>query len=238
MNKQPVIIVAVSVGSGAVGFFVGYKIAEKRLSDQFDERLERETKGMREFYTAAKKPYSTPQEAAAELLTDAASTIGEIVQENADKVAYHKIVTQEKYTPEEVREKMDTVVDFGEQPEVVKNIFAKNERDPEIPYVISQEEFMVNERDWEQITLTYYRGDNTLTDHREDIIEEPEKTVGPDGILSFGQGPSDPSTVHICNEKLGLLFEVVLHEGMYTQEVLGIDADPPSLPSGRERNDL
>ena len=229
MDKQPVVLVGVFVVGGGVGFIVGYKIAEKRLSDQFEERLEKETKGMREFYTATKKPYATPQEAAAELIVESDQPTEEDVK--AVKTAYHKIVTQEKYQPE-----MDPVVDFGEQV-VASNVFSKNERDPEIPYIITQEEFMQNDQDWQQITLTYYAGDNVLTDHREDVIEEIEKTIGPDAILSFGINSSDPHTVHVCNEKLGILFEIVQHESSYTKEVLGVDAQAPDLPSGRSRKD-
>lgn len=182
---------------------------------------------MREFYAAAQKPYATPQEAAAELIVD---TTPEAVVEAA-KTAYHKIVTQEKYQPEQ-----DPVVDFGEQV-VTTNVFSKNERDPEIPYIITQEEFMQNDQDWQQVTLTYYVGDNVLTDHREDVIEDMEKTIGSDAILSFGINSSDPHTVHVCNEKIGILFEIVQHESSYTKEVLGVDASSPDLPSGRSRKD-
>jgi hypothetical protein len=231
MDRQSVVLLGVSVGTGAVGFFVGYKVAERRLSDQFDERLEKETKGMREFYTAAKKPYATPQEAVADLIIEKGN---EALA--ADKTAYHKIVQTEGYTSSD-GDKAETVVDFGEQPVVVANIFSKNERDPEIPYVISQEEFMQNERDWEQITLTYYDKDNVLTDNREDVIEDPERVLGPEAIKNFGLQSSDPNVVHICNEKLGLMFEVVRHQGSYAQEVLGLDAAAPDLPSGRARSD-
>lgn len=229
--KQSFYVPAVVTTMTVAGFIIGYKVAERRLIAQFELRLEKETQGMREFYTAStKKPYATPQEAAADLIVEEAERII-----TADKVAYHKIVSAEGYT--RVENPQETVVDFGEQPEVVKNIFAKNERDPEIPYVMSQEEFMENERDWEQITLTYYQKDGVLTDHREDVIEDPEKTIGPDAIGSFGLQSSDPAVVHVCNEKLGLMFEIVRHEGSYTLEVLGIDTPPPDLPSGRTRSD-
>ena len=228
MDKQPVVLVGVMLVSSGVGFLIGYKTAEKRLSDEFEQRLEKETKGMREFYVATKKPYATPQEAVAELIEE---TQGD--DPKGEQTAYHKIAKQ--YKPSE--KKSDTIVDIPEQPVIVQNIFSKNERDPEFPYIISQEEYMQNDQDWQQITVTYYRGDGVLTDHREDVIEEIEKTIGLDAINNFGLQSSDPGTVHVCNEKLGLLFEVLLHEGTYTKEVLGLEATPPDLPSGRSRSD-
>lgn len=227
MDKQPVVLVGVVLVSGGVGFLIGYKSAEKRLSDEFEQRLEKETKGMREFYVATKKPYATPQEAVAELIEETHSD-----DVKGEQTAYHKIAKQ--YKPSE---KSDTLVYIPEQPVVVQNIFSKNERDPEFPYIISQDEYMQNDQDWQQITVTYYRGDDVLTDHREDVIEDVEKTIGLDAINNFGLQSSDPGTVHVCNEKLGLLFEVLLHEGTYTKEVLGLEATPPDLPSGRSRSD-
>lgn len=235
MIKQPAVLVGVCITSGAIGFIVGYKAAERRLIAEFDERLIKETAGMREFYTATKKPYATPQEAAAKLIVD--KEADEVAV--ATQTAYHKIVVKEKYTPDpaEVQAQMNAVVDFGDQDEVAVNIFSTDDRDIGKPYVISQEEFMENAPGWQQVTLTYYRGDNALVDEREDMIENREKVIGLECLDLFGQHSSDPNVVHVRNEQLGLDFEVVLHETSYAEEVLGADGPAPDLPSGRARKD-
>jgi len=240
------LLIATAAGSLLVGFGVGYKVAERRLSNAFDERLDKETRGMREFYTAAKKPYSTPQEAAADLLgakvvvsPKADPDIVTIVQEPdvGQRTEYHKIVTNQGYTPTKPEDKTQTLVDMGDNI-VVHNVFSKNERDPEIPYIISQEEFMQNETGWPQVTVSYYREDDVLTDEREDIIEDLDKSIGRECLQHFGLESSDPRTVHVRNEKLNIDFEVVLNETSYHRDVLGLETDgPPDLASGRVRKD-
>lgn len=227
MNKNTVTLVGVGIVAGGVGFIIGYKIAEKRLNEEFDARLEKETAGMREFYQVTKKPFPTPQAAAAALVPE--------TTEGAN-IAYHKIIKQENYKPETAG--VNTPVDIPDQPNVVlQNIFSKNERDPEIPYIISQEEFMENEPGWEQSTITYYRKDDVLVDEREDRLTEYEKIVGPVALTSFGLQSSDARTVHVRNEKLGMDFEIVLNDSSYAEEVLGLDGPVPELPSGRSRSD-
>lgn len=230
MNKQTLTVMGVAVLGCGVGFVVGYKFAEKRLSDEFDRRLEKETAGMREFYQATKQPYATPQEAVAALVPP------EVVQ--AERTAYHKIIKQENYAPK--AEGTEALVDLPDQPPAAvinQNIFVKNERDPEIPYIISQDEFLENENGWQQITLTYYSQDNVLVDEREDPIEDIEAVIGEVALQNFGLQTSDARTVHVRNEKLGIEFEIVQNDGSYTKEVLGLDDPPPKLPSGRARSD-
>lgn len=233
---KPLLIATVALGSAAVGFGVGYKLAEKKLSAEFDERLERETEGMREFYQAAKKPFATPQEAVAELIKE------EPVEPTAatanTKVAYHKIVKSEKYVPEEDPEEEHAieaeVFEGGEihAPPVPVNLFSND------PVIISQEEFMGNETEYLQGVLTYYQVDGVLTDEREDVIEDVDATVGDKNLGSFGNprnGSSDPNVIHVRNPRLQMEFEVCLDQGSYREKVLGIEQDPPALPSGRSR---
>lgn len=225
--------IAVGAGSLAVGISLGYKIAERRLSSQFEARLQRETAGMREFYQNTKKPYATPQDAAAALILSKGS---ELLTEDAeqepittvgDKIAYHKIVKKE-YGPKEV------VVDLPDQDDRIPepqhhNLFI------ETPIIIDQEEFMQNDSGYEQSTLTFYRGDHVLTDERETVIEELDDVVGAENMTKFGQNSSDPNVLHIRNGRLQMEFEVCLSEGSYRQEVLGIEETPQELPSGRQR---
>lgn len=229
---------AIAVTSSAVGFFIGYSFAKTRLEMEFERRLERETAGMREFYQVAKKPFATPQEAAAELIKegDSDETTSDVV--NA-KIAYHKIVAKE-YTPENDESMIVASEVFGARDGMVvdgeiqhSNVFE------EAAVIIPQEVFMANESEYNQSQLTYYKGDEVLTDEREDVIDDLDAVIGKHNLRMFGSpksGSSDPNIIHIRNGRLQMEFEVSLSENSYRREVLGIEEDLPELPSGRKRS--
>lgn len=225
------LFIATAVGSLAVGFAVGHKVAVRRLSAEFEERLDKETEGMREFYQVAKKPFATPQEAAAELIKDEKPEESTADQAN-HKVAYHKIVKKEEYVQSEDPEEEHALEaeEGSHAPVVQHNVFS------DVPILISQEEFMVNESNYTQGTLTYYEVDQVLTDEREDVIEDQDATIGTKNLDKFGDprnGSSDPNVLHVRNPRLQMEFEVCLSANSYRREVLGIDENPPQRPSGR-----
>jgi hypothetical protein len=225
------LLIATAVGSLAVGFGVGYKIAGKRLAAEFDNRLLKETEGMREFYQVAKKPFATPQEAAAQLIGE--TQVEEAGDRPADevnsKIAYHKIVKTNYQPQEDPEEELAIVAEMG-PPVEEHNLFIEE------PHIITQEEFMQNDSEYIQSTLTFYKIDNVLTDERENVIEELNETVGAKNMVKFGNNSSDPNVVHIRNGRLQMEFEVCLSDNSYRQAVMGMEEEPPDLPSGRKRS--
>lgn len=207
-------LAGVCIGAGA-----GYIVANKRLARQFEERLEKETAEMRTFYTSHKKKYSTPEEAVADLIPKEQPK-----PESPLHVAYHKIVKSERYETPEPKEVPEALVDET----LHVNVF-QSQPSPDKPYVISQEEFMENDDEHNQVSLTWY-ADDTLADHRDDIIEDPDQYVGLEN-LRFGEGSSDENIVHIRNPRLDLDFEIVRSERTYKEDVLGLDESPPTRPS-------
>jgi len=226
------LLIATAAGSLAIGFGVGYLVAEKRLAAEFEKRLEKETAGMREFYQVAKKPFSTPQEAAAALIQE--SDTEEVEETTAEKVsqkvAYHKIV-QTHYEAKDESGEESSVEEERQPTGEIKhhNLFVEH------PVIITLEEFMQNDSNYIQSTLTYYKGDNVLSDERDSIIEDLDETVGAENMLQFGVHPGDPNVLHIRNGPLQMEFEVCLSESSYRREILGMEEDPPELPSGRKR---
>lgn len=206
-----------SVAGLAIGAFAGYKIAEKRLSAVFEERFEKEAASMKEFYTAIKKPYPTPEEAVAELITE--KTNLEDPRVKAQKVQYNKIVKVEGYdnlTPDE--EETPTAV------ATPNNVFdAAHENG--LPYIIDQDSFMANDPDYAQDTVTYYQTEDgyVVVDQRDIVIDNVKDVLGTDFSTRFGEGSSDENTVHVRNEKLNMDFEIVRSERSYEQDVLGVD---------------
>ena len=218
MNEQIKLAGVALLGAG-VGFAVGYKLLEKRLSEQFDERLEQETKDMREFYQTVRQPYSSPEEAVKNLVLPEVAKDPR-VKNNATQ--YHKVVPSE-----------DGLKEFKDPTPaapVVKNVF-----DTPGPMLVTQDVFMANEPEHQQATLTYYEASDQLCGEADEPIENEELVVGTEYKKQFGWESSDENVVHVRNNALHMDFEIVKSEGSYEKEVLGIEDDsiPPHKRVGR-----
>lgn len=225
MTNHRLIATVVGAASFGVGVFAGYKVAERRLGEQFEKRLEEETRGMKEFYTQTPtQKYSTPEEAVADLVVAEAAKVAITEYQGGEKVAYHKIVKSEvQPDTDQVVERVAEVVE-----ETMTNVFDRRQN-PDQPYMISQENYMQGVSTYNQVTLTYYEVDDKLTDERDDLIDEVESTVGLDWKVNFGWESSDENTVHVRNEKLRMDFEIVKDERSYQSQVLG-EEDPIEPP--------
>jgi hypothetical protein len=210
-------LAGVSLVSAGIGFVVGYKVLEKSLEARFDERLQEETAGMREFYTAAKKPYATPEEAVKDLIPPS----GTDPRVGNEKTQYHKVVATEGYDGEE--SPLRKIV-AGESIPVVQNVFDDK------PTIITQDVFMINEPGHEQATLTYYVKSDQVCGEREEPIDNADIVVGTEFKENFGKDSSDPNVVHIRNIGLHMDFEVLRSEGSYEEEVLGQVGTDSSVP--------
>lgn len=98
-----------------------------------------------------------------------------------------------------------------------------SKRDSRAPYIITIDEFMEGGTGTAQVTFTYYEGDNTLSDEKDSIIDDPTKLIGTDN-LKFGHGSRDDNAVYIRNERIALDMEVVRSQGKYSEEVAGLIA--------------
>jgi hypothetical protein len=150
-------------------------------------------------------------------------------QENSfdeSKKAHPSNYVEEVFTEE-------PVIDDEEIPEITvnKNVFSGDlsfwDYDVELqyrndgqPYVIHYDEFMNNETNYPQETLTYYRGDDIVADQQDSPIYNYASLMGE---LRFGHGSNDPNVVYIRNDQIHMEWEILLHEGSYSYEVAGID---------------
>lgn len=91
-------------------------------------------------------------------------------------------------------------------------------RQPHMPYVIHYEEYINGEMGFKQETLTYYQGDDIMADPADTPIYD---YAGLMGNLKFGHGSRDANVVYIRNEKIRMEWEVLLHTGLFSVEVLG-----------------
>ena len=95
-------------------------------------------------------------------------------------------------------------------------------RTPNAPYVIHRDEYVCEEMGYEQTTVTYYAGDDIMTDINDVPIYNHGSMISP---LKFGHGSGDQNVVYIRNETLELEWEVLLSTGRYSVEVLGLEVE-------------
>lgn len=98
-------------------------------------------------------------------------------------------------------------------------------RDPSGPYIIHADEFHNDERGFSQSTLTWYAGDEILSDDEDpqQPIYNYSDVIGP---LRFGHGSGgDPNVFHVRNEKTKSEFEILKDPGYFKVEVLGYEIE-------------
>lgn len=74
------------------------------------------------------------------------------------------------------------------------------------PYLIDDDQFMEDCEHHEKITLCYH-SDNILADENEEVIEDPEETVGFDNLRKFDDPDTDVIYVRNCN--VGIDYEII-----------------------------
>ena len=162
-----------------------------------------------------------------------------ILTQTDQRVSYHKVkdVDNVVEAPPATTERVLEVVHVPEETEeaVVEpvHIFAQKDpywnferelttRTPTAPYVIHADEYITNESGFRQATVTYYQGDDIMTDQLDTPIYNYNQVFGE---LKFGHGSKDPNAVFIRNESMRQEWEVLLHTGHYAIEVQGLHAD-------------
>lgn len=162
---------------------------------------------------------------------------GSAVMTREQHEAHRRLLTD--YTSPETID----VVEELPQPEVERNIFATTgdewdyeaevaSRDESKPYIIHKDEYYEETAGFAQSTLTYYAGDDTLVDEHDNVINDPRRAIGEE--MRFGHGSADPRTFHVRNHAHNTDYEVLLHDGKHSIEVLG-QQDERELRHSRNR---
>lgn len=95
-------------------------------------------------------------------------------------------------------------------------------RTEDAPYIIHEEEYMANDMGFRQETVTYYVGDDIMSDVRDTPLYNHNHLMGE---LKFGHGARGADVVYIRNENLRMEWEVIRHSGYYAVEVKGLQLD-------------
>lgn len=166
------------------GAAIGSVATWKVLKDKYEKIAQEEIDSVKEKFSQKAGIVSTSNE----LLTgDDSVTPDEKIAGNSEINEYNNIVVKEKYT-------------------------TKGDEEMYKPYVISPEEF--GEKDYDQISLTYY-ADEVLTDEENELLENIDATVGLDSLNHFGEYEDD--SVFVRNDRLKTDFEILLDHRNYSE---------------------
>ena len=223
---------SVGVASGAVGFALGYFIAERRTINMVEFCLEED------FDIDVILPENFEEAYQKEAKPDATDDILEVVEEETTHSKFvipkeqYDLVVNEKRDPSTIvpaiPEDEDEVEEFNvwDEVPVVDPDWnwdeEKKKREKATIYPIHKDEFFGRESEYSQTTLTFYAGDNVLTDERDVPLYSITDVLGNEEI-DWGHGSGDESVIYIRNVKLRAEYEVVKHEGRFEIEVLGMD---------------
>lgn len=208
------------------GIAIGWGLASKRLRTKYQDLADEEIASMKGHYNAKA---AAAEEREKKPLTEVVEELGYKAQPPGH-VAYHEVGSEPEKTnvfdlpqpePAELAEEVDVF---------------QMERDPDVPYIIHKEEYNSTPEGYEQHTLTYFEGDDVLSNERDHIIEDQDEVIGLGNLSKFGIGSGDPNIVYIRNEKLKVDVEVVHSDGRFATEVHGFQPDELQHSSMRRRS--
>lgn len=229
------------VAGALIGGSLAWYIANRRLNSKYEAVAEEEIAMMREHFKDKEKARYQAFEKNKEALLAA----------EREKVAVKQIVEEEEYAAKAEPGAPNTGVMSESE---TRNIFEDRAPTPPFknpadtwdyevelrnrakgkPYVIHEDE--QHEKSYNEVTFTYYEGDDVLCEGDERIIENRYEVIG-DNLDKFGHGSSDPMIVYIRNDEIAADIEVVRSTGSYAEEVHGLKhADEAFQPVKRRAN--
>lgn len=151
--------------------------------------------------------------------------------QSADRefVAYNQVVANEQYVgpssdsevdPRDVENTPIKAVEIGVNDQNDVDIRVSYEdassaimigSDPEGPHLIDVGEFMTNEADHDQFTMTWYAGDHTLVfdDQPDEMVEDLNIVGGLTALSSFGLDSMNEHTIYVRDDSREKMYEIV-----------------------------
>lgn len=217
MSRQHVILGAVSVVSMAAGAVSGFFVSRHILKNQYEEIAKKEIDDAKIYYSRLHKKgeFSDPVE------------LANRTEEISDRITSETISKALKYVPDV--ENDATIVEEDDIDLTNDQTVTDEELVREIemaaahghPYLISKEEYLCNDTEYDQITLTYFENDDLLVDENDIPIEYIPDTIGIETTNRFGVMSGDNNIVYIRSDRKRIEYEIVRNKGNYAKNVLG-----------------
>lgn len=200
---------AAGVAAGAVGGFVlALRKARKETDQYITDTVMELTSEMREDYNAKVRALDARMK----------EPLGQMVQDLGYAPNGHVAVEEDPETESVFDKDEPQVGGWDYETENAKRGLVN-------PFIIHHDEYMINEPEHEQVSLTYFSGDDVLVDERDQVMREVESTVGLEHLQKFGHGSEDPDIVYVRNPRLEVDYEISKSDGTFATEVHGFQDD-------------
>lgn len=226
LNKQ-----VLFVGGVIIGVSVGFLIAKKRLEAKIRAEAEEEINAVRDLYFEKARRLDNTKRVVEKK---------ETIQEVMEKAGYvspteDREVAEAEAGPEQV------ALEAEQEPET-RNVFhageitdwdwdvekqIREEGHDQVPYVLHRDEYFPNEYGWDQVSLTYFEGDDVLADDHDTPVDDQDAMVGLGNLAKFGHGSGDPNVVYVRNPELNLEIEIIHSDGEFAKQRRGIPIEEP-----------
>jgi len=209
---------AASLISAGLATLITAKVVEVKLEKEFEERLERELEASVDYLeeTGKAEPTDEYQDKHKRVFGTKFDlekpSIDEVAGKN-EKVRYDQVIKNESYSPDIDVEDGKMMIDGVEVCDTLPDIHA-----------ISTDEYMSNESEFLQSTLTYF-ADGGVLDEDNELVVDHVGLIG-NAIPPFGQLSGEPHVVYLRNTKLRREFEIIQDEA----NAADILADPSEVP--------
>lgn len=244
---------ALLLGAG-IGGGVGYILANRRLRTKYAEIADAEIEMMRKHYIAKGVAVEAAQGKGnlSEIVKEKGYTSPEPTMSASPPMAVQppsRVIIAEDEAAGESPDDSAMAEDDVEGPNGVKvierNVFRDRQRErerhvrhewnaaeerkrrsPDRPYVIHQDE-RYDLEGYSEVSYTYYAEDDVLCDERDEPVDPEirDNLIGEENLERFGHGCDDPMIVHIRNDNLEIVYEIIKSPNSFSVEVHGME--PP-----------
>lgn len=193
-------LVGSAVVSAAISGAATYYFTNMRIRTKYVELSRAEIAEARKFYA---KRYKTHE------FSDP-NVVAKKYETEIERLGYASPATSSQ--------KVTEVLDVDETEEESEE--SDEDPDEDEPYIIGFSEFLTNDLDHEQVSLTYFEEDDVLVDATDQPVPDIDALVGIKN-LRFGHKSKDNNIVYIRNRYLSIDFEVARNKGNFAKDVLG-----------------
>jgi hypothetical protein len=234
----PAVIGVIGFGSGlGLGFFLGKKKTEESMESLYEDDVltyTEEDLGVRfpKAETEAESVVLPPKVVIDEKVAveKGIVTVDSLSALRPSMVAEDGVIEIEEATEETTEEEIPLVTVVPDEDHAIEWNWEEElaKRNPTGPYIIHQEEFYANEKNYHQTSLTFYAVDEELVDEDNAPVYNHSSVTGE---LKFGHGSGQNNVVYIRNEELRAEYEVTRLDASYEQEVMGIEMETQAAAS-------
>lgn len=153
-----------------------------------------------------------------------------------EKTNYNSIAA--KYVPSEEKKSIDQILRERRTAHNIEEFDKQSEGEaPAVEIkslntgfqIISYEDYSNDEMHHDKLSLTYYQGDNVLTDDQDVPVPSPDDIVGPQALTSFGVDSDDSNVVFIRNNTTKVDFEITRSYASFEDVVMGVQSTPRTV---------